>query len=285
MAKVTMLGLGAMGSRMAAAIMKAGHDVTVWNRNTERAKALISAGAKTAPTPRRAVAAADFAISMLRDDDASREVWLDKADGALAGLPKGAVAIESSTLSMNYSRELAESCEVQSIAFLEAPVSGSLPQVEASQLVYFVGGTAEVLATASPILKIMGAVVNHVGEAGSGAAVKLAVNALLSVQIATLAELIGMLREQGLEINKAVEAITSTAACGPAIKGAAQLMLSGNLTPMFPIDLVQKDLTYLGRLVDGTRSPLADAARKVFAEAIEKGFGSKNITAVASLYR
>ena len=96
MSKISLLGLGAMGSRMASNLLKAGHSVTVWNGTPDTATALVSAGATLAATPREAATSADFVIAMLRDDDASREVWLSIDNGALAAMKTGAVAIESS---------------------------------------------------------------------------------------------------------------------------------------------------------------------------------------------
>ena len=98
MARVTFLGVGAMGSRMAINLLKAGHELTVWNRTPEVAAPLVDAGARQAFTPRDAVASAEVIIAMLRDDGASREVWLNPESGALAGMPPSAIAIESSTL-------------------------------------------------------------------------------------------------------------------------------------------------------------------------------------------
>ena len=98
MSKISVLGLGAMGARMAAHLIKAGHDVTVWNRTADATKPLVAAGATQAQTPREAAAGAAFVVAMVRDDDASRRVWLDPDNGALAGMAAGAVAIESSTL-------------------------------------------------------------------------------------------------------------------------------------------------------------------------------------------
>jgi 3-hydroxyisobutyrate dehydrogenase-like beta-hydroxyacid dehydrogenase len=138
MTKVTVLGLGAMGSRMAANLLKAGHAVTVWNRSP--AKTLVTAGAQLAASPKAAAQGADFVIAMVRDDDASRDLWLSPETGAFAGLSQGAVAIESSTLTANWARTLGEEAKQRGLTFLEAPVAGSRPQAEAAQLVYFVGG-------------------------------------------------------------------------------------------------------------------------------------------------
>ena len=112
-----------MGARMAARLIKAGHDVTVWNRTADATKPLVAAGATQAQTPRQAAAGAAFVVTMVRDDDASRRVWLDPDNGALAGMAAGAVAIESSTLTPGWIRELGHAIAERGVALLEAPVS------------------------------------------------------------------------------------------------------------------------------------------------------------------
>ena len=111
MSKVAFLGLGAMGSRMAANLMKAGHMVTVWNRSPAAAEALVASGARRASSPKEAAEGGDFVFAMVRDDNASQNVWLDSTNGALAGMHPGAVAIESSTLTPEWIRELSEHLE------------------------------------------------------------------------------------------------------------------------------------------------------------------------------
>ena len=123
MSKISVLGLGAMGARMAAHLIKAGHDVTVWNRTADATRPLVAAGATQAQTPREAAAGAAFVVTMVRDDDASRRVWLDPDNGALAGMAAGAVAIESSTLTPGWIRELGHAIAERGVALLEAPVS------------------------------------------------------------------------------------------------------------------------------------------------------------------
>ena len=287
MAKVTMLGLGAMGSRMAMSLLRSGHTVTVWNRTPGRADALVAAGAMQADSPRQAVADADFAISMVRDDEAAREVWLAPATGALAGLGRDAVAIESSTVTPNWVRELAESARMAGLAFLDAPVAGSRPQAEAGQLIFLVGGEAAVVTHALPVLQAMGGAIHHAGPTGSGATVKLAVNALLGVQIAAMAELIGWLGRSGLDVARAVEIIAATPVASPAAKAAAQGMLSGNFAPLFPVELMRKDLGYLAGVAAAADAeiPMTAAAREVFEEAGRRGHDAEQGTAVVQLYR
>lgn len=271
---------------MAAALLQGGYDVSVWNRTPAKAHALVKAGAAAEATPAAAVANADFAIAMVRDDAASRDVWLDPSAGALAALRAGAVAIDSSTLSPDWTRELAAQAANRKLPFLDAPVAGSRPQADARQLIYFVGGDPSDVQRAEPVLKQMGAAVHHVGPAGSGATMKLVVNALFGIQVAALAELLGLVRLSGLDPAKAIEILATTPVCSPAAKVAAGSMLTRNFAPMFPIELVDKDFGYLlsagGRV--SAELPLSRATRDVFALAVDQHRGTDNVTGVAQLY-
>jgi 3-hydroxyisobutyrate dehydrogenase len=286
MVDITLLGLGAMGSRMSRSLLKAGHRVRVWNRSASAAEPLIAAGAGTASTPRDAARGSVFVIAMLRDDEASRAVWLDPRTGAFAGMDRGAVAIDSSTLTVACMRDLARRAEERGIAFLDAPVVGSRPQADAGALIHLVGGDEQVLAHAAPVLRSMGAAIHHAGPSGSGAALKLAVNALFGIQVAALAELMGLLRASGIDCGRAGEIIAETPVCSPAAKGALASMLTGNFAPMFPVELVAKDFGYARSLAGGAgaRTPVADAASKVMAEAVSRGLGAENLTGVARIY-
>ncbi len=286
MARISILGTGAMGSRMAMTLLAAGHAVTVWNRSPDKTESLVAAGAQAFATPRFAVTNADFAISMVRDDDASRQVWLDPDTGALENLPKHAIAIESSTISVAWAQALNQACVSQGISFLDAPVAGSRKQVEDAQLIYFVGGEVAAVAMATSLLKTMGSVMHHVGPAGNGAAIKLVVNTLFGVQIAAMSELIGFLQRCKLDINKVVEAMSLTPVCSRAAKIAADAMVARNFAPMFPIELMEKDLRYFLKTAAASNAttPVAQAAQHVFAKAMACGHGDDNITGLVQLY-
>ena len=285
MARISVLGMGAMGSRMAMSLLKAGHEVTVWNRSLDKTEIVRQAGAKVAKTPYAAVRDAEFAISMVRDDEASKQVWLGNA-GALSGMSQDAIAIESSTLSVAWTKELEQQFARRGIAFLDAPVAGTRPQAESAQLIYFVGGNAAIFDRAKSILQAMGSVVNHVGVVGSGMTVKLAVNSLFAVQVAAMGELISMIRQSGLDEAEAIETITSTPVCSPAAKQAAIAMTARKFAPLFPIELVEKDLSYAIATAKGDEAklPLIAATQAVFATAIAREYGADNITGVARLY-
>lgn len=285
MAEIAFLGLGAMGSRMALNLVRVGHHVTVWNRSPDAAHALAAAGAKVAQSPREAVAGAAFVVAMLRDDDASRHVWLAPETGALAGMAAGAVAIESSTLSPGWVKALGKAAMDQGIKLLEAPVAGSLPQAEAAQLIYLVGGEPATADLAEPVLKAMGAAVHRVGPLGAGALVKLSTNALLGVQLTALAELIGMLKRAGADAAHALQAVAATPVWSPVATRLRDSMLAGNFAPQFPVSLIEKDFGYA---VDAAGSadaaPVLAAAREVFREAMSRGLGEANMTSVVRLF-
>lgn len=286
MSRIAVLGAGAMGSRMATNLLKQGHDVTVWNRSKQKLEPLEALGAIAAETPLTAVEDAEFVISMVRDDEASQQVWLAEKTGAIEGIGKHTIAIESSTLTVKWSRQLAAQFASRQLAFLDAPVAGSRLQAEAAQLIYLVGGETAILETARPILSVLGGAIHHAGEASNGTAIKLAINALLGIQTASIAELIGFVQSCGLDRDKAVEILSATPVCSPAAKILASAMVDRKFSPMFPIDLVEKDLGYLSATAaeQQVEVPIGQLARQVFQTAAAQGYGADNITGVAQLY-
>jgi 3-hydroxyisobutyrate dehydrogenase len=284
MARIAFLGLGAMGSRMAANLAAAGHDLAVWNRTVERAAAFSGQHARDAATPRDAAHDAEIVIAMLRDDAASRAVWTASDTGALNGMPAAAMAIECSTLSLAWTRELAAACRARGHAFVDAPLAGSRPQAEARALIFFAGGEQGDVERVRPILLATGAAVHHAGPAASGMAVKLAVNTLFATQVAAMAELLEVLRGNGVDPARALEIVGATPVCAPGIKAAGEMMLRDAFAPQFPVELAEKDLGYAA-LAAADKGPLTRAAREVFRNAQAAGFGGEHVTAVTKLYR
>jgi 3-hydroxyisobutyrate dehydrogenase len=285
MSHIAVLGLGAMGSRMAANLLAAGHQVTVWNRTPAAAEALVSQGAVQAFTPKQAAEGADFVIAMLRDDVASRQVWLDADTGAILSMRPGAIAIESSTLSPDWVKELGMRLEVKDISLLEAPVSGSRPQAEAGQLVYLVGGDEQVLERSRSLLETLGSAVHHVGGLGNGALVKLTTNALLGIQVAALAEIIGLLKHNDVDPAHALKAMSATSVWSPVATVMSNSMLSGNFAPMFPVELIEKDFGYALQAAGSLSSaPTTTAVRDVFRQAMAQGLGQENMTSIVKLF-
>ncbi|MEO0376479.1 MAG: NAD(P)-dependent oxidoreductase [Cyanobacteria bacterium P01_A01_bin.17] len=286
MKTIAVLGLGAMGSRIAQNLLKTGHQVVAYNRTAEKVQPLLNLGAVSASTPRAAAEQSDVVISMVRDDEASRAVWLSPETGAVMGLKKDGVAIASSTLTVNWTKELATEVAHRGAAFLDAPVVGSRPQAEASKLIYLVGGETTTLERVQDILSSTSGAIHHVGTVGQGTAMKLAVNALFGIQVAALAEIIGMLSKQGILMAKVLECLGELPITSPAVKGAGSLMVAHQHAPMFPIELVEKDFRYALELAKAVEaeSPAVAAVREVFGDAIAKGHGDKNITGVVQLF-
>jgi 3-hydroxyisobutyrate dehydrogenase len=273
-----------MGSRMAANLMKAGHRVTVWNRSPKPCEPMVALGAKAAGSAREAASGAEFVIAMVRDDDASRQVWLDAKGGALAGMRKGAVAIESSTVTLEWSRSLGRQAAENGVGYLEAPVAGTLPQAEAGQLIYLVGGDPALVERATPILKAMGSPIHHTGPVGTAALAKLTVNTLLALQVAGLAELIPMLKRAGVDAKQVLDVVAQTPVWSPVAARTVQSMLAGAFQPMFPVNMMAKDMGYvLAAAGDARKAPLIAATRQVFTEGIEAGLGELNMTALIQI--
>jgi 3-hydroxyisobutyrate dehydrogenase len=221
---------------------------------------------------------------MVRDDEASRQVWLAPEDGALPAMSKDQVGIESSTLSTGGVRELSAAFADRRISFLDAPVVGTRAQADAKTLIHVVGGDAELVERAKPIFSAIGGAVHHAGPSGSGTALKLVVNALLGIQVAALGELLAAAERMGLDPRRAGEILVEMPSCSASAKGVTLAMLSRNFAPAFPVELVAKDFGYLLRDTAIEAAPVSAAAGFVFERAIATGLAAENMTAVAKLY-
>lgn len=287
MKTVAVLGTGAMGSRMAKRLLKAGYQTVVYNRTAARARTLADDGATVAATPREAAALADAVLAMVSDDTASRAMWLDDRDGAAAGLRRDALAIESSTLTPAWIGELGATLGARGARFLDAPVVGSRPQADAGALIYLVGGAADHVAAARDLLAAMGGAVHHVGPTGSATVVKLAVNALFACQAAALAEVLGVVRRAGLDVKDTMKVLATLPITSPAMQGVGAQIADRSFAPLFPVSLVEKDLRYvlaLARAVDAA-APSCQTVHDLFARANASGHGGDNISGIAQMFK
>ncbi len=286
MKTIAILGMGEMGSRVALNLRKSGFEIRVWNRNYERCKPLVEQGATQYDSPKAAVLNADIIISMLTDDTASRDVWLNETNGAIFALKKDTVVIESSTLSLSWCLELATHVKKHHANFLDAPVLGSRPQADAAQLIYLVGGDEQILNQVKEVLVVNSSAIHYIGETGTGMSMKLAINGLFGMQVSALAEMIGMLEKSGITKDAALTVINQLPTTSPALKGIGLAIAANNYAPLFPIDLVKKDFGYLQSLSNSCSAeiPLTNTTKVIFQKAIKSGYGSNNIAAVARLY-
>lgn len=278
---IALLGLGTMGAGMAANLLKTGFSLTVYNRTADKAKVLVNAGARLAPTPAEAAKGASIVIGMLADDGASREVWLGKY-GALEGVQQGAVLIESSTVSPAWIAELAEHAARKGAELLDAPVTGSRAQAEGGQLTFLVGGSDRALQIATPTLKAMSKEIVHLGPTGSGAKMKLINNFLCGVQVASLAEGLAWIERSGLDRDKALSILKAGAPGSPLLGAISARMVAHDYAVNFVLRLMTKDLKYASAEAASCNLDLqtADVARSLFETAMAKGFGEEDMSAV-----
>jgi 3-hydroxyisobutyrate dehydrogenase len=282
MKKIAFLGLGTMGIGMTGRLLDAGFPLTVWNRNPSRVEPLRQRGATPAGTPREAAANADVVIAMLADDDASRSVWTG-ADGAIEGLREDAVAIECSTLSPEWVVDLATLVEDRGAAFLDAPVTGSKPQAAAGEMLFLVGGDAEVLDRVRDVLRPMSRDALHMGPAGSGAKMKLVNNFQSAVQAVALGEALSFSEKCGLDPVAAMHVLANGAPGSPLVKTVGARMMARDYSVNFFLRLMRKDVSYASEEArrHGVELRTASAALEAFDRAIEAGWGDSDFASVA----
>jgi 3-hydroxyisobutyrate dehydrogenase/2-hydroxy-3-oxopropionate reductase len=272
------VGLGAMGSRMASRLVDAGNGVTVWNRTAERAEPLRAAGARVADSPADAARGADFVLTMVRDRDALREV-AEGPSGVLAGLQPGSALIEMSTVGPAAIDELEQQIP-EGAGLLDAPVLGSIGEVEEGSLRIFVGGSAELFERARPVLGVLGDPF-HVGELGSGAAAKLVANSTLVSIICALGEAVALGDGLGLTREATFEVLAASPLASQAERRRGAIE-SGRYPPRFKLSLARKDAELvLGAAREaGAELRIVDAAGQWLAEAEQAGWGDLDYGAV-----
>jgi 3-hydroxyisobutyrate dehydrogenase-like beta-hydroxyacid dehydrogenase len=243
MTRTGFVGLGAMGSRLARRLLDARHPVAGYNRTPAKAHALEAAGLKLAATPRAAAEGADVVFSMVTDDAALRAVALGP-DGIVAGLGRGAVWAEMSTVSPAVTRELGELVAGRGAAMLDTPISGSTITVEQGAASIAVGGDREALERVRPYLAAMApAGVTHVGPLGLAKTMKIATNLGLAVQMLAFAEAVLLAEKAGIARETAVEALLKSVVASPMVKYRGPYVV-GHMPrdAWFNIAMMQKDM-------------------------------------------
>jgi 3-hydroxyisobutyrate dehydrogenase-like beta-hydroxyacid dehydrogenase len=260
------IGLGAMGSRMAARLLATGYDLTVFNRRRERMLPLAQRGAKPAGTPGEVAGDAGVILVSVADDIAVENV-ITGADGALAKARAGTILVNLSTVSPALSRRLAEVALRKGVFVLDAPVSGSTPQAEQGQLVIFVGGERGAYERCRPILAVLGRESFYIGPAGSGSTMKLCVNALLGLGVQALAEAVALGLRAGLDRDRLLDVLGATVVLSPSQRLKLDNVRADTYAPAFPLRLMFKDF---GLILDAAMElsvamPTTAAAQEVCA--------------------
>jgi 3-hydroxyisobutyrate dehydrogenase-like beta-hydroxyacid dehydrogenase len=252
------VGLGHMGGNMAARFLAAGYPVYGEERHRAHADELVHAGLQWRDTPREVAEAADIVFTSVPDDGVL-ELVASGPDGILAGLTAEKTWVDVSTVSPRASRELAERVHALGAAMLDAPVSGSVPQVQAGTLTIMVGGDEHAYARVEPVLRELGTP-THIGANGQGLVLKLAINISLAVQMLAFAEGVLLAERAGIDRKLAVDVITQTAVGSPMLKARAPLVLDLPDEAWFDIGLMQKDVVLALDTARQLRVPLPSAA-------------------------
>lgn len=283
--KVALLGTGRMGGAMVGTLRRAGFDVVAWNRDRGKCYAVAhTSGAEVAEGAAEAASAADVAITSLADDAAVEAVYAD----AVEGFHAGQVVLEMSTIAPETVRKVARSVQGRGATMLDAPVSGSVPVVERGELLIMVGGDPDALERARPVLEALSSTIIHVGELGTGATMKLAVNALVHGLAVALSESLVLAERAGVERTTAYEVFASGAAAAPFVLYKRAAFERPDETPVaFSLDLVAKDLDLILALAErvGAPMPQADTNREEVRAALAAGMGESDMSALAGYLR
>ncbi|HWT25237.1 MAG TPA: NAD(P)-dependent oxidoreductase [Solirubrobacteraceae bacterium] len=279
---VGFIGLGIMGSRMAACLARAGHDVTVWNRTREKADAWSAEhGGGVAATPREAAAGAAAVISMVVDGPQVEHVLLGP-DGAVHGAPDGTLFADMSTIAPGDARRIGAALEERGHAFLDAPVTGSSPKAETGTLTIMAGGAQDAFARAKPLFDAMGEVILHVGPIAHGQVVKVISNAVSATNCATLAQALVVGRAAGVDVESLVQVMAHGSANSTMLGLKAEPMLAHDYSPLFKLEHMVKDvgLALEEALAAGAPFPSAALAHELYAAAMGRGLAQQDFASV-----
>ncbi len=278
MTTVAVIGVGAMGGRMARRLLDAGYDLVVWNRTPARAAKLAEAGASVATDPAEAARRGDAVITMVADPEALEAVT-DGPSGVAAGVDESTTVIEMSTVGPRAVARL-ESALPAGTPLLDAPVLGSLTEAESGSLRIFVGGPEPLVERWRPLLETLGTPV-HVGPLGAGAAEKLVANSTLFGALGVLGEALALADGLGLSRDAAFEALAATP-IGAQSERRRDAIESGSYPARFSLALAGKDAALVADAASeaGVEMPLAAAARSWLIAAQEAGMGEEDYSAV-----
>jgi len=282
------VGLGAMGAGIVPRLMAAGHTVTGFNRNRDKAAALVEAGMKFASSPRDAAAASDIVFSIVTDAPAVRAVALG-ADGIIAGLKPGGIYIDMSTIAPDASRTVSTEFAQKGLAMLDAPISGSPITLAQGNASLMVGGDRAAFERVEPVLRAIGPKVTYIGASGLAVQMKIAVNLLLMVEVIAFGEAIALAEKGGVARDVAVDAVLKSVAASPVLGYRGPFILEGKMpaVPLADVTLQQKDMLLAleqGRKL-GSPVPLAAAANEMMNACRGLGIDHRDFVTAHEVYR
>lgn len=279
--KIGFIGLGIMGSRMAANLLGAGHQLSVWNRSAAKAQGLVQKGARVASTPAEAARQSEITFTMLADPDAVAAAALGP-DGLLASMARGSLWVDCSTVTPASSRRMAAEAASRGVSFLDAPVAGSLPVAEKGELTFLVGGEEKDLERCRPLLSAMGKTIRHVGATGMGSSLKLVNNMLLGNAMAAFSEALAFGEALGFSRGALLDSLLGTAVVAPFLAGKKEKLATGRYDVEFPLRLMHKDLQLVSSTAYelGVPLPATHATKELFGQAAANGLADVDFSGI-----
>ena len=279
--KITFIGLGIMGSRMAVNLGENNIDLTVFNRTVGNTQHYKDKGIHVANTLQGAVKDADIVFSMLSTPEAVKDVFFAE-NGALASMKKNALWVDCSTVNPSFSKEAHSEAKAQYIQFLDAPVAGSKPQAENAELVFFVGGENDTISIVTPYLEMMGKKVVHIGETGLGASFKMLVNIMLAQSMLIFSEAVLLGEKMNIPTNFLLDVLPNLVVSAPFTKFKAVAIKNNTYDVQFPLEWMHKDLHLATLTAYEQQQPLflANLTKELFAQANKSGMGRLDFSAI-----
>jgi 3-hydroxyisobutyrate dehydrogenase len=280
--RVAFLGLGIMGSRMAANLVRAGFELTVWNRTAARAEAFSAGhGALLAATPAEAASASEIVVTMVVDGPQVEQLLLGDG-GVVERAPEGLLCIDCSTIGPTATRSIAERLAEQGVAMVDAPVTGSSPRAEDGTLTIMAGGSDEDFARGRPALEAMGELIVHAGPLGHGQMVKLVNNAVAATNAATVGQALLVAARGGVDLDALIEVMRAGSGGSAMLDLKSGPMRSHDYTTLFKLDHMLKDVRLCleeGEAI-GAPFPFAALTKEILAAASGRGLGEADFAAL-----
>jgi len=279
--KIAYLGLGIMGRPMAANLVKAGHEVTVWNRSPKTLE-----GARTAATPAEAAKDAEVVWMCVADTKAVESVLFGK-DGVEGVLRPGVTVIDSSTIAPQATLDFAARVRAKGAEFVDAPVTGSKIGAENAQLLFIVGGAEKTVAALDPLFKTLGKEAIRAGETGAGESAKIGMNLMIASIFEGFAEALALTAKLGVPAEKLIELVQASMVRNGVVDYKASFVLNQDWSPNFPIRLMLKDIHLM---LDAARQekvelPALKEIEKVYSKAVEAGHANDDYAVTVETVR
>ena len=279
--KIAYLGLGTMGSGMASNLLKAGYQLTVWNRSAEKCKPFARKGARVADTPADAARDVDLVIYILSNDEAVEDVVLG-ANGILRGIQEGQIAIDMSTVLPETSLRELEAYAKRGVDFLDAPVFGSKQESAEAKLWIMAAGNKAIFEKVKPVLTKLGQTVHYFGKNGNATAMKLVGNLIVALELEALSEGLVLARKAGLDLSTVMEVVKVADFRSPLLVSNGQNILKRDFSTSFALKLMLKDAGLIDKFAGSLQSPIPGlrVVEKNLKSAVALGFEKENASAV-----